>query len=68
MTTRAKLVFALVLLALGLRRFSMHSAHLLEVKQRVLKTRIEDIGPIGRRMLRATEPDRLAGLLDRINA
>jgi phosphotransferase system enzyme I (PtsI) len=57
-----------LLLALGLRRFSMHSAHLLEVKQRVLKTRIEDIGPIGRRMLRATEPDRLAGLLDRINA
>jgi len=57
-----------LLLALGLRRFSMHSAHLLDVKQRVLKTRIEDIRPIGRRMLRATEPARLATLLDKINA
>jgi phosphotransferase system enzyme I (PtsI) len=57
-----------LLLALGLRRFSMHSAHLLDVKQRVLKTRIEDIRPIGRRMLRATEPAKLKSLLDKINA
>lgn len=56
-----------LLLALGLRRFSMHSAHLLDVKQRVLKTSVEDIRPIGRRMLRATEPAKLKSLLEKIN-
>ncbi len=56
-----------LLLALGLRRFSMHSAHLLDVKQRVLKTSLEDIRPIGRRMLRATEPAKLKSLLEKIN-
>ena len=56
-----------LLLALGLRRFSMHSAHLLDVKQRVLKTSVEDIRPIGRRMLRSTEPAKLKSLLEKIN-
>ena len=56
-----------LLLALGLRRFSMHSAHLLDVKQRVLKTSVEDIRPIGRRMLRVTEPAKLKSLLEKIN-
>lgn len=34
-----------LLLGLGLRRFSMHPAQLLNVKQQVLKTHLEDIAP-----------------------
>ncbi len=57
-----------LLLALGLRQFSMHSAHLLDVKQRVLQTSLAEAQPIGRKMLRATDPARLRTLLDRLNA
>ena len=57
-----------LLLALGLRRFSMHSAHLLDVKQRVLKTNLDDIRPVARKMLKATDPVKLRTLLDRLNA
>jgi phosphotransferase system enzyme I (PtsI) len=57
-----------LLLALGLRRFSMHSAHLLDVKQRVLKTNLDDIGSIARKMLKTTDPVKLRTLLDKLNA
>jgi len=57
-----------LLLGLGLRQFSMHSAHLPDVKQRVLKTSLADAGPVARRMLRATDPARLHAMLDRLNA
>jgi len=57
-----------LLLALGLRRFSMHSAHLLDVKQRVLKTNLDDIRPIARKMLKSTDPVKLRSLLDKLNA
>ena len=57
-----------LLLGLGLRHFSMHAAHLLDVKQRILTSRIEDALPLARRMLKASEPARLQTLLDRINA
>lgn len=57
-----------LLLALGLRRFSMHSAHLLDVKQRVLKTNLADAHPIARRMLKASDPVKLRGMLDKLNA
>ena len=56
-----------LLLALGLRRFSMHSAHLLDVKQRVLKTNLDDIRPIARKMLKTTDPVKLRTLLDKLN-
>ena len=46
----------------------MHSAHLLDVKQRVLQTSLAETQPIGRKMLRATDPARLRTLLDRLNA
>ena len=57
-----------LLLGLGLRQFSMHSAHLPDVKQRVLKTSLSDAGPFARRMLRATDAARLHTMLDRLNA
>lgn len=57
-----------LLLALGLRNFSMHSAHLLEVKQRILKTNLADAYPIARRMLKTSDPAKLQGMLDKLNA
>jgi phosphotransferase system enzyme I (PtsI) len=56
-----------LLLALGLRQFSMHSAHLPDVKQRILKSSLGDIRPLAQKMLRASDPLKLHALLDRIN-
>ena len=57
-----------LLLALGLRQFSMHTAHLLDVKQVVLKSDISKLKPLARRMLRTSEPAKLRALLDQINS
>ena len=57
-----------LLLGLGLRHFSMHSAHLLDVKQRVLQSSLSQVKPLALRMLRESDPDRLRLLLDRLNA
>jgi phosphoenolpyruvate-protein phosphotransferase (PTS system enzyme I) len=57
-----------LLLALGLRQFSMHSAHLPDVKQRILKSSLGDIRPLAQKMLRASDPHKLHALLERINA
>jgi phosphotransferase system enzyme I (PtsI) len=56
-----------LLLALGLRQYSMHSAHLLEVKQHILKSNYRELRPIALRMLRTTDPQKLRALLDRLN-
>src|SRR5436305_9603969 len=57
-----------LLLGLGLRDFSMHPAHLLDVKQRVLQSELSAVMPIVERMRRTDEPARLFALLDRLNA
>jgi phosphotransferase system enzyme I (PtsI) len=57
-----------LLLGLGLRQYSMHSAHLLDVKDRVLHTNYSHVKPLALRMLRETDPDRLQMLLERLNA
>jgi phosphotransferase system enzyme I (PtsI) len=57
-----------LLLGLGLRHYSMHSAHLLDVKQRVLQSSLSHVKPLALRMLRENDPDRLRMLLDRLNA
>ena len=57
-----------LLLALGLRNFSMHPAQLLAVKQRVLTTDLHDLEGYGNRMRRTDDPAKLVGLLDRMNA
>jgi len=57
-----------LLLGLGLRDFSMHPAHLLNVKQRVLQTDVSQIRALVERLKRADDPVRIAPLLDKINA
>jgi phosphotransferase system enzyme I (PtsI) len=57
-----------LLLGFGLRHFSMHPAHLLAVKQRVLMTSLPDISPIVARILRADEPEKMQALIERLNA
>ncbi len=57
-----------MLLGFGLRSFSMHPAHLLTVKQRVLSTSLPDIAPIVARILRTDEPDKMIALIEKLNA
>jgi phosphotransferase system enzyme I (PtsI) len=57
-----------LLLGLGLRNFSMHSAHILDVKERVLKVSIDGLQKIVKKMLRTREPERLRSLLEELNA
>jgi len=57
-----------LLLGLGLRQYSMHSAHLLDVKQRILQSSLVAVKPIARRMLRESDPDRLHALLQKLNS
>ncbi|MEW5770873.1 MAG: phosphoenolpyruvate--protein phosphotransferase [Pseudomonadota bacterium] len=56
-----------LLLGLGLTSFSMHPAHILAVKQQVLRSHIGELGPIARRLLRAGRPERIQELLERLN-
>jgi phosphotransferase system enzyme I (PtsI) len=57
-----------LLLGLGLRNFSMHPAHLLSVKQRVLTSEAATARAFAARMRRTDDPSRLVGLLDKLNA
>jgi phosphoenolpyruvate-protein phosphotransferase (PTS system enzyme I) len=56
-----------LLLGFGLRNFSMHPAHLLSVKQRVLTTSLPDIAPIVARILKAEEPEKMQALIEKLN-
>jgi phosphoenolpyruvate-protein phosphotransferase (PTS system enzyme I) len=56
-----------MLLGMGLRHFSMHPAHLLEIKQRVLSSDAAASRPLVNRMRRSDDPERVAALLDRLN-
>ncbi len=57
-----------LLLALGLRSFSMQPASLLQVKQQILKSHLEELTPTVLRLLKNTDPDKTAGLLSRLNS
>jgi phosphotransferase system enzyme I (PtsI) len=57
-----------LLLGLGLRQFSMHTAHLLDVKQRVLQSEVAALKPLVGRMLRTHDPQRLRKLLEKLNS
>jgi phosphoenolpyruvate-protein phosphotransferase (PTS system enzyme I) len=57
-----------LLLGFGLRHFSMHPAHLLAVKQRVLMTSLPDVAPIVGRILKTDDPEKLQALIERLNA
>jgi phosphotransferase system enzyme I (PtsI) len=57
-----------LLLGMGLRHFSMHPAHLLSIKQRVLQSDFAASKPIVDRIRRADDPQKLHALLDKLNA
>ena len=57
-----------LLLGLGLRNFSMHPAHLLAVKQRVLTSEATVAKAFADRIRRTDNPARLVALLDKLNA
>lgn len=56
-----------VLLGFGLRQFSMHPAHLLSVKQQVLKSDLTRVKTLAQKMLKSDDPDKLEQLLARMN-
>jgi len=57
-----------VLLGFGLRQFSMHPAHLLTVKQQVLKSDLSEVTQLANRMLKTDDTDKMQALLVRMNA
>jgi phosphotransferase system enzyme I (PtsI) len=57
-----------MLLGFGLRRFSMHPASILAVKQRVLSTSLPDITSLVARVLKTDEPEKLVALIEKLNA
>lgn len=59
--------FTRLLLGFGLREFSMHPAHLPEVKQMIIKTSTEAIQPLVKKILNTYDPDKQAELIARLN-
>ena len=57
-----------MLLGFGLREFSMHPAHLLAVKQQVLKSDLPELQNLVGKMLKTEEPDRMRSLLGKLNS
>jgi phosphoenolpyruvate-protein phosphotransferase (PTS system enzyme I) len=60
--------FTRLLLGMGLLDFSMHPAHVLSVKQRVLTSDVQACKTIVARMRNVDEPARLSALLAKLNA
>ncbi len=56
-----------LLLGMGLTDFSMHPAHVLAVKQQVMRSHIGELVPQVRKLLRAGRPERIQELLVQIN-
>ncbi|MDC1310949.1 phosphoenolpyruvate--protein phosphotransferase [Burkholderiales bacterium] len=56
-----------LLLGMGLRTFSMHPAHLLAVKQRVLTSDLRQTTSITKKILRAQDPTRVKELITQLN-
>jgi phosphotransferase system enzyme I (PtsI) len=59
--------FTRLLLGMGLLDFSMHPAHILSVKQRVLTSELQAAKTLVARMRNVDEPAKLASLLNRLN-
>jgi phosphotransferase system enzyme I (PtsI) len=57
-----------LLLAFGLRQYSMHTAHLLDVKNVILNSDLSQLKPFARKMLRTSDPDKLRALLEKLNS
>jgi phosphotransferase system enzyme I (PtsI) len=57
-----------LLLAFGLRSYSMHIAHLLDVKQVILQSDCTRLKPLARKLLRAGDPEKARALLEKLNS
>ncbi len=63
-----ELAYTRLLLGFGLRQFSMFSAQVPNIKQRVLTTSLPEIAIITQKILRADDPLKIRELLYRLNA
>ena len=63
-----ELAYTRLLLGFGLRQFSMFSAQVPSIKQRVLTTNLPEITTLTQKILRAEDPMKIRDLLDRLNA
>ncbi|MEO6975193.1 MAG: phosphoenolpyruvate--protein phosphotransferase [Gallionella sp.] len=63
-----ELAYTRLLLGFGLRQFSMYSAQVPNIKQRVLTTSLVEIAPFTQKILRSDDPMKIRELLDRLNA
>ena len=57
-----------LLLGMGLTNFSMHPAHLLTIKQRVLQSEVRAAKAVVERIRRADDPRKIGALLEKLNA
>ena len=57
-----------LLLGFGLRKFSMHPAQLLAIKERVLRTNLAEVQPLAQRVLRPADPAKTRELLAKLNS
>jgi phosphoenolpyruvate-protein phosphotransferase (PTS system enzyme I) len=62
-----ELAYTRLLLGFGLRQFSMFSAQVPGIKQRVLTTSLPEINGLTQKILRADDPMKIRELLDRLN-
>jgi phosphotransferase system enzyme I (PtsI) len=63
-----ELAYTRLLLGFGLRQFSMFSAQVPSIKQRVLTTNLPEITVLTQKILRADDPMKIRELLDRLNS
>jgi phosphotransferase system enzyme I (PtsI) len=63
-----EVAYTRLLLGFGLRQFSMFSAQVPSIKQRVLSTSLTEIDIFKQKILRADDPMKIRELLDRLNA
>ena len=63
-----ELSYTRLLLGFGLRQFSMFSAQVPGIKQRVLTTSLPEIASLTQKIVRADDPMKIRELLDRLNA
>jgi len=63
-----ELAYTRLLLGFGLRQFSMISAQVPSVKQRVLTTSLPEVAALTQKILRADEPMKIRELLDKLNS
>ena len=63
-----ELPYTRLLLGFGLRQFSMFSAQVPSIKQRVLTTSLPEIASLTQKILRTDDPMKIRELLNRLNA